>query len=112
MKFVEAYKKKWGLEPEGYGSSSSYMAVYQIKDAVERAQSTDPDKVVPALESSDIMGVYGRMRFDKKSHQIIPSFDPKEGAVTGIVQWQNNKRVQIFPAKVAEAKVLLPPWMK
>ena len=46
MKFVEAYKKKWGLEPEGYGSSSSYMAVYQIKDAVERAQSTDPDKVV------------------------------------------------------------------
>ena len=61
MKFVEAYKKKWGLEPEGYGSSSSYMAVYQIKDAVERAQSTDPEKVVPALED---FRYHGRLRQD------------------------------------------------
>ena len=25
------------LEPEGYGTSSSYMAVYALKDAIERA---------------------------------------------------------------------------
>jgi len=112
MKFVDAYKKKWGLEPEGYGTSSSYMAVYQLKDAIEKAGSTDSDKVVTALENQDLMGVYGRMRFDKKSHQIIPSLDPKEGAVTGIIQWQKGKRVQIFPPKVAEGKIILPPWMK
>ncbi|MCX5810176.1 MAG: ABC transporter substrate-binding protein [Proteobacteria bacterium] len=112
MKFVEAYKKKWGLEPEGYGTSSSYMAVYQLKDAIEKAKSLDPDKVIKGLEDSDIMGVYGRMRFDKKTHQIIPSSDPKEGAVTGIIQWQAGKRVQVFPPKVAEGKVMLPPWMK
>lgn len=112
MKFVDAYKKKWGLEPEGYGTSSSYMAVYQLKDAIEKAGSTDSEKVITALENGDIMGVYGRMRFDKKTHQIIPSLDPKEGAVTGIIQWQKGKRVQIFPPKVADAKVMLPPWMK
>jgi branched-chain amino acid transport system substrate-binding protein len=112
MKFVDAYKKKWGLEPEGYGTSSSYMAVYQLKEAIEKAGSTDSEKVIKALEEIDIMGVYGRMRFDKKSHQIIPSFDPKEGAVTGIIQWQAGKRVQVFPPKVAEGKVLFPPWMK
>lgn len=112
MKFVDAYKKKWGLEPEGYGTSSSYMAVYQLKDAIEKAGSTDPDKVITALENGDIMGVYGRMRFDKKTHQVIPSMDPKEGAVTGIIQWQKGKRVQIFPPKTAEGKVVLPPWMK
>jgi len=112
MKFVDAYKKKWGLEPEGYGTSSSYMAVYQLKDAIERAGSIDSDKVITALESQDLMGVYGRMRFDPKTHQIIPSLDPKEGAVTGIIQWQNGKRVQIFPPKTAEGKVMLPPWMK
>ena len=112
MKFVDAYRKKWGLEPEGYGTSSSYMAVYQLKDAIEKAQSTDSDKVIVGLEDSDIMGVYGRMRFDKKSHQIIPSLDPAEGAVTGIIQWQGGKRVQIFPPKAAESKVLLPPWMQ
>jgi len=112
MKFVDSYKKKWGLEPEGYGTSSSYMAVYQLKDAIEKAGSTDTDKVITGLEGSDIMGVYGRMRFDKKSHQIIPSMDPKEGAVTGIIQWQAGKRVQIFPPKVAEGKIMQPPWMK
>ncbi|MGD0488423.1 MAG: ABC transporter substrate-binding protein [Syntrophorhabdales bacterium] len=111
MKFVDAYKKKWGLEPEGYGTSSSYMAVYQLKDAIEKAGSTDTDKVITGLENSDIMGVYGRMRFDKKSHQIIPSMDPKEGAVTGIIQWQAGKRIQIFPPKVAEGKIMRPPWM-
>ena len=112
MKFVDAYKKKWGLEPEGYGTSSSYMAVYQYKDAIEKAKTTDPDAVITALENQDLMGVYGRMRFDKKTHQIIPSWDPKEGAVTGIIQWQAGKRVQVFPPKVAEGKIMLPPWMK
>jgi branched-chain amino acid transport system substrate-binding protein len=112
MKFVDAYKKKWGLEPEGYGTSSSYMAVYQYKDAIEKAKTTDPDAVIAALENQDLMGVYGRMRFDKKTHQIIPSSDPKEGAVTGIIQWQAGKRVQVFPPKVAEGKIMLPPWMK
>lgn len=112
MKFVDAYKKRWGLEPEGYGTSSSYMAVYQLKNAIEKAGSTDPDKVITALETIDFMGVYGRMKFDPKTHQIIPSLDPKEGAVTGIIQWQKGKRVQVFPPKTAEGKVLLPPWMK
>ena len=37
MKFVNAYTKKYGLEPEGYGTSSSYMAVYQLKAAIEKA---------------------------------------------------------------------------
>jgi branched-chain amino acid transport system substrate-binding protein len=112
MKFVEAYKKRWGLEPEGYGTSSSYMAVYQLKEAIEKANSLDAEKVIKALEESDIVGVYGRMRFDRKSHQIIPSFDPKEGAVTCIFQWQQGARVQVFPEKVAQGKVMLPPWVK
>jgi branched-chain amino acid transport system substrate-binding protein len=112
MKFVNAYQKKWGIEPEGYGTSSSYMAVYQLKAAIEKANSIDSDAVVKGLEDIDLMGVYGRMRFDKKSHQIIPSLDPKEGAVTDIIQWQAGKRVQVFPPKVAEGKILYPPWAK
>lgn len=112
MKFVNAYTRKYGLEPEGYGTSSSYMAVYQLKAAIEKVNSLDSDKVVKGLEDVDIMGVYGRMRFDKRTHQIIPSADPKEGAVTSIIQWQKGKRVQIFPTKVADGKLALPPWMK
>jgi branched-chain amino acid transport system substrate-binding protein len=112
MKFSAAYQKKWGLEPEGYGTSSSYMAVYQLKAGIEKANSVDTDAVIKGLEDIDLMGVYGRMRFDKKTHQIIPSLDPKEGAVTSIIQWQAGKRVQVFPPKVAEGKIIYPPWAK
>jgi branched-chain amino acid transport system substrate-binding protein len=112
MKFVDAYKKRWGLEPEGYGTSSSYMAVYVLKDAIERAGSLDSDAVIAALEKTDLMGVYGRIRFDPKSHQVIPSIDPKEGAVGTIFQWQKGKRVVVFPPKIAMGEVKLPPWMK
>lgn len=112
MKFYNAYKKKWGIEPEGYGTSSSYMAVYVLKDAIERAGSIKSDAVVAALEKTDIMGVYGRIKFDPKSHQVIPSLDPSEGAVGTIFQWQAGKRVVVFPEKIAMGEIKLPPWMK
>lgn len=112
MKFVEAYQKKYGLEPEGYGTSSSYMAVYVIKDAIERAGSLDPEKLVAAMKATDLMGVYGRIRFDPTTNQVIPSLDPNEGAVGTIFQWQAGKRVVVFPPKIATGQILLPPWMK
>lgn len=112
MKFAKAYEEEYGLEPEGYGTSSSYMAVYVLKDAIEKAGTLEPDAVIKALENISVDGVYGKIRFDKKSHQVIPSMDPKEGAVTGIIQWQDGKRVQVFPPKTADGKIKLPPWMK
>lgn len=112
MKFVEAYKKRWKTEPEGYGTSSSYMAIYTLKDAIERAGTLDSDAMVAALEKTDLMGVYGRIRFHPKSHQVIPSVDPNEGAVGTIFQWQAGKRIVVFPPKIAMGEVKLPPWMK
>jgi branched-chain amino acid transport system substrate-binding protein len=112
MKFVEAYKKRWKTEPEGYGTSSSYMAVYTLKDAIERAGTLNSDAVVAALEKTDLMGVYGRIKFNPKNHQVIPSVDPNEGAVGTIFQWQAGKRIVVFPPKIAMGEVKLPPWMK
>jgi branched-chain amino acid transport system substrate-binding protein len=112
MKFYDAYTKMWGVEPEGLGTSSSYMAVYVLRDAIERAGSLDSDKVVAELEKTDVMGVYGRLRFDPKSHQVIPSTDPKEGAVGSILQWQDGKRVVVYPKNIATGSIQLPPWMK
>jgi len=112
MKFYNAYAERWGVEPEGLGSSSSYMSVYVLKDAIERAGTLDSDKVVAALEQTDMMGVYGRLRFDPKNHQVIPALDPKDGAVGTILQWQDGKRVVVFPKSIATGEILLPPWMK
>ena len=111
MKFYNAYTKRWGVEPEGLGTSSSYMAIYVLRDAIERAGSLDSDKVVAELEKTDVMGVYGRLRFDPKSHQVIPATDPKEGAVGSILQWQDGKRVVVYPKSIAKGTIELPPWM-
>jgi len=112
MKFYDAYAKRWGVDPEGYGTSSSYMAVYVLKDAIEKAGTLDSDAVVTALEKTDMMGVYGRIKFDPKSHQVVPSLDPNEGAVGTIFQWQAGKRVVVFPDSIAMGEIKLPPWMK
>ena len=112
MKFYNAYTKRWNVEPEGLGTSSSYMAIHVLKDAIERAGSLDPDKVVTELEKTDLMGVYGRLRFDPQSHQVIPANDPKEGAVGSILQWQQGKRVVVYPPSIAMGEIQLPQWMK
>ncbi len=112
MKFYNAYTKMWGVEPEGYGTSTSYMAVYVLKDAIEKAGTLDSDAVAAALEKTDVMGVYGRIKFDPKSHQVIPSLDPNTGAVGSIFQWQAGKRVVVFPKSIAMGEIKLPPWMK
>jgi branched-chain amino acid transport system substrate-binding protein len=111
MKFYNAYTERWGVEPEGLGTSSSYMAVYVLRDAIERANSLDSDAVVTALEKTDIMGVYGRLRFDPRSHQVIRSNNPEEGAVGSILQWQDGKRVVVYPESIATGDIELPPWM-
>jgi branched-chain amino acid transport system substrate-binding protein len=112
MKFYNAYEKRWGVAPEGLGGSSSYMAIYVLRDAIERAGSLDPDKIVAELEKTDVMGVYGRLRFDPKSHQVIPANDPETGAVGSILQWQEGKRVVVYPKSIAKGSIELPPWMK
>jgi branched-chain amino acid transport system substrate-binding protein len=112
MKFVEAYQKRWNIEPEGYGTSTSYMTPYVLKDAIERANSLKSEAIIEALEKTDMMGVYGRIRFDPKSHQVVPSLDPEEGAVGTVFQWQAGKRVVVFPKSIAMGEIKLPPWMK
>jgi len=108
-----AYKKRWGREPEMMSTPVPYTIVYVLKDAIERAGSLETDKVVKALEETDLRGTpQGRIRFDRQDHQTINSFNPEEGAVGSIFQWQGGKRVLIFPPKIAVGKIQLPPWMK
>jgi branched-chain amino acid transport system substrate-binding protein len=111
MKFYKAYTDRWLVEPEGYGTSTSYTGVYVLADAIKRAGSLDAERVVGALEKTDMMGVYGRVRFDPKSHQVVPSYDPKEGAVSTWFQWQDRKRVVVFPTAIATGKIQVPPWL-
>lgn len=110
MKFVKAFEKEYGHEPDAYGISTSYMAVYMLKDAVERAGKLDSDAVAKALAQTDMVGVYGKLRF--KNNEIIQSNDPEQGAVGTVAQWQNGKRITVFPEKIKVGEMQLPQWMK
>ncbi|WP_028321819.1 ABC transporter substrate-binding protein [Desulfatiglans anilini] len=111
MKFVEAFTKEYGREPDAYGISTSYMGVYLLKNAIELAGTLDADLVRKALKETDLLGVYGRMRFNENNEIIFaPDFNPQDGAVSTIVQWQNGKRVTIFPETIKMGEIMLPSW--
>lgn len=110
--FVTNHKKKYGVEPRSEWVSTSYTGVYILKDAIERANSLSPDLIIPALEKTDMMGTYGRVKFDPKSHQIIENGDPKETAVGMWTQWIDGKRTIVFPEKITTKSLEMPPWMK
>jgi len=112
MKFYQAYTDRWLVEPEGYGTASSYVGVKVLADAIQRAGSLDPDALAKALEETDMMSVYGRIRFNPKDHQVIPSYDPKEGAVSTWFQWQDKKRVVVWPPTIAKGQIEIPPWLE
>ena len=111
-KFVPAHKKKYGVEPRSEWASTSYMVAYILKEAIERAKSLEPEQIIPALEKTDLMGTYGRIKFDPKNHQINENGDPKETAVDMWAQWIDGKRTIVFPDKIATKSLELPPWMK
>jgi branched-chain amino acid transport system substrate-binding protein len=112
VEFFEKYKKKYGKPIEaGHSPAPAYEMVYILKEAIERAGTLDPDKVVAELEKTDRNGAMGRIRFNK-GHQVVYGQDPKETALGCMIQWQQGKRVIVYPASVAEGKIQLPEGLK
>ncbi len=113
QKFYDAYKKKYGETIEaGHGPAPSYDAVYILTEAIERAGSLDPDKVVAEIKKTDRKGVIGRIKFDD-GNQAIYGSDPTKTAVGCVFQWRDNgKRVIVYPKPIAEGPIKLPDWLK
>lgn len=113
VEFFEKYKKKYGKPIEaGHSPAPAYEMIYILKDAIERAGTIDPDKVVAELEKTDRMGAMGRIRFNK-GHQVIYGEDPKETALGCMVQWRApGERIIVYPQSVAEGKIKLPEGLK
>jgi branched-chain amino acid transport system substrate-binding protein len=112
VKFSEAYQKRWKEDIQsGHGAAPSYDAVYVLANAIEKAGTLDSDKVVQALQATDMAGVVGRIKFDP-GHQLIFGNDPKQAAVGCVFQWQKGKMAVVWPESIASEKVLKPSWMK
>jgi branched-chain amino acid transport system substrate-binding protein len=112
LPFVKAFKDKFGNFPS-YAGYTSYDEVYYIVDAIKRAGSTDPDKLVTALEQTDWVGTIGRVQFYGKDDPFTHSIKYGKGLITGaMLQWQDGAQVAVWPPEVAKAKLKFPSFIK
>ena len=111
--FASAYMKRYGITP-AYTGYTAYDEVYYLVDAIKRAGSTDPDKMVDALEKTDWEGTVGRVAFFGKDDPATHAMKYGKDYVSGLfVQWQDGKQVPVWPASVAGANVLrFPSFIK
>ena len=57
QKFYDAYKKKYGIAIQsGHGPAPAYDSVYILAEAIERAGSLDPDKIVDEIKKDGPQG--------------------------------------------------------
>ena len=105
--FWNAFTGRYSRPPV-YTAPGAYDALYIYAEAVERAKSTDPEKVIPELEKTKYLGTQGTYVFDDH-HDVLPG----PGLVNLVfVQWQEEgKRVIVWPKELANGKMILPPWI-
>jgi branched-chain amino acid transport system substrate-binding protein len=110
--FAKAYQAKYGSLP-GFVAYTSYDDVYMWADAIRRAGSTDPDKIVEAMEKTDYVGTVGRVEFLPKDNTFAHGMRIGLGYITGLmVQWQKGNQVTVWPANVATGKMVFPGFIK
>ncbi len=106
MDYYNNYKKLYGKETEYHGAEA-YAAMYVIADVLKRAKSYSPEDIRQALTTTDMMTVFGRVKFisyEKKTNQNkLPTY---------LVQWIKGKLECVWPKNVATANYLFPhkPW--
>jgi branched-chain amino acid transport system substrate-binding protein len=110
--FVEEYVKKYGVSP-AYCGYTTYDEVHIFADAIKRAGSTDPDKIVAAMETTNYVGTIGTFKFYGKDEQYTHAIEYGPGLITGVfIQWQQGKQVTIWPTDKANAKIVFPSFIK
>jgi len=112
LPFVAAFNKRYGNNPS-YCGYTAYDEVYYIAEAIKRAGSTDPNKLVDALEQTDYVGTIGRVQFKGKDSPSPHALKIGPGTITGLMlQWQDGKQVNLWPADVANGKLKFPKFIK
>jgi branched-chain amino acid transport system substrate-binding protein len=103
-KFEQAYKAKFGYEPD-YHAASAVSDVEAYVKAIEAAGSTDPQKVRDALAKVNFDSLYGPVKFDAKGQISLPQT---------VIQVQDGKVVPIYGGKgfIEKPRYPMPAWDK
>jgi branched-chain amino acid transport system substrate-binding protein len=110
--FMADYAKRFG-EPPPYTGFSTHDAINVIAEAVKRAGSTDPEKLVDALEKTDYVGTIGRVQFYGPNDPFTHAMKYGTEYVTGVtLQWQNGKQVTLWPKPGPGAELKFPSFVR
>jgi branched-chain amino acid transport system substrate-binding protein len=102
QEFVAAYEKEF-KRPPAVQSANSYAGCQIFAEAVRRAGSADSDKLRDAVLALKTKTILGDFAVDGRGFQV------GQKAVT--IQWQDGKKVVVWPNEVASGKLLpTPPW--
>ena len=85
-KFLDAYKKKFNVDPILY-APFTYDGANLLIEAMKKANSADPAKYLPELAKIDFKGATGRIAFDEKGDRKdaeMTIFTMKDGKLTPI----------------------------
>jgi branched-chain amino acid transport system substrate-binding protein len=98
-KFIEAYNKEYGHDPENAFAALGYDAVYLLVDAIKRADSTEATAIQKALlETKDFPGITGSITFSEDSRV------PQKGVT--LIEVKDEKltlAAEVVPEKVPPA---------
>lgn len=67
--FLKKYREKYNEEPTAF-SALAYDTVYVLKNAIDKAGTTDKAELTKAIKSSDMDGVTGHLTFDENNNPI------------------------------------------
>ena len=97
--FVERYTREYGEEPY-YDTAASFAAFRLLVQAVREVGRLDREAIRNYLANAKLLTVFGEYEVNEKGMQI--------GKQVAIFQWQNGKRVIVWPPDLAQAKPVVP----
>lgn len=104
--YFKNYLKAFGKET-GYHGAEAYASMQVIADVLKRARSFSPEDIRQALAATDMMTVFGKVKFvsyGKKTNQNkVPTY---------MIQWIKGKRECVWPKEYASTSYNYPhrPW--
>lgn len=103
LPFFAKYKKQFGQFPSY--TAATYDAVLMVKGIIEKAQSLDPEVLVPLIEKVEFISTAGLIKYypvgpDTKAPACPHDIMYGPGLTTGLgTQWQNGALKGVWPAK-------------
>ena len=107
MDYYKKFVAKFG-KPTEYHGAEAYAAAYVIADVLKRAKSFSPADIKQALSETNLMTVFGPVKFisygKHKNQNKLPTY---------VVQWIDGKLELVWPADLSTKKFVFPvDWLK